>query len=156
MLIRFLQSLAIETVILSESSNNFGWNHLHFLGHSLGAHISGQVGHLLKNDKFWHVERITGFDPANPCFKYADMSLKLDSGDAAFVDVIHTQSNLGGEYDLGLRQNIAPTGEDYEKLDLLIEIAYHSPKRKNQPVDWNGNSQFYDFAEDALTMDNIK
>lgn len=68
------------------------WNHLYFIGHSLGAHLSAQVAHLLKTDDFYKVERITGLDPARPCFAYCDLSLKLDKDDAEFVDVIHTQT----------------------------------------------------------------
>ncbi|XP_023318346.1 pancreatic lipase-related protein 2-like [Trichogramma pretiosum] len=67
------------------------WNHLHFIGHSLGAHVSAQTAHLLKNDTFWHLDRITGLDPARPCFTQANSPTTLDKGDAAYVDVIHTQ-----------------------------------------------------------------
>lgn len=65
---------------------------MYFIGHSLGAHISAQTAHALKLDKFWHVERITGLDPAGPCFHYSNQFKKIDSSDADFVDIIHTQS----------------------------------------------------------------
>ena len=83
------------------------WNHLYFIGHSLGAQISGQTAHLLKQDKFWKVERITGLDPAKPCFEKADRSLRIDKDDADFVDIIHTQVGTGGSADaLGLPESI--------------------------------------------------
>lgn len=52
------------------------------------------MAYLLSNDEdsFWSVERITGLDPASPCFKNLDRSLKLDDGDAKFVDIIHTEA----------------------------------------------------------------
>ena len=71
--------------------NGNGWSHLYFIGHSIGAHISAQVSHFLKKDQFWKIERITGLEPAKPCFFGIDKSLILDKEDADFVDIIHTQ-----------------------------------------------------------------
>ncbi|KAJ8666918.1 hypothetical protein QAD02_008580 [Eretmocerus hayati] len=71
---------------------------LHLVGHSLGSHISAHAAHLIKamkgnnNTIDWTVTRITGLDPAQPCFTSADESLKLDRNDAQFVDVIHTNA----------------------------------------------------------------
>ncbi|KXJ21453.1 Pancreatic lipase-related protein 2 [Exaiptasia diaphana] len=59
----------------------------HLIGFSLGAHVAGYVGKRLKN-----VARITGLDPAGPRFQGFHTDVKLDSSDAAFVDVIHTDS----------------------------------------------------------------
>ncbi|CAB0029931.1 unnamed protein product [Trichogramma brassicae] len=42
------------------------------------------------------VKRITGLDPAQPCFKGVHLSLRLDKEDAEFVDVIHTQTGKRG------------------------------------------------------------
>lgn len=69
------------------------WNKLHIVGHSLGAHVSGMLGNILR----WYesvnlaVERITGLDPAGPCFKETLEDFRLDRSNADFVDVIHTQ-----------------------------------------------------------------
>lgn len=83
------------------------WNRLHFIGHSLGAQISAQTAHLLKEDGFWMVERITGLDPAKPCFTGIDASLKIDKGDADFVDIIHTQADDHGGIDsLGTKERV--------------------------------------------------
>lgn len=76
--------------------NGYIWNNLYFIGHSLGSHISGQAAYLLKQDNFWKIERITGLDPAQPCFTDVDSSLKIDKVHADFVDIIHTQ---GGKRD---------------------------------------------------------
>lgn len=74
-----------------------GWSSIHFVGHSLGSHISAHAAHLIKESQKgqsqrWIVRRITGLDPAQPCFGDAEESLKLDKTDAAFVDVIHTNA----------------------------------------------------------------
>jgi len=36
---------------------------IHFIGHSLGAHVLGKIGEMLKDDNIY-VSRITGLDPA--------------------------------------------------------------------------------------------
>ena len=67
--------------------NDIGPN-IYLVGHSLGAHISGFVG----QDFFGRVGRITGLDPAGPSFCSMDTSQRLDTSDANYVDVIHTNS----------------------------------------------------------------
>lgn len=58
------QLLGTFTNILLKISNQNDARKFQFVGHSLGAHISGFVGYLLKGK----VGRITAFDPAGPCF----------------------------------------------------------------------------------------
>ncbi|XP_023247967.1 pancreatic lipase-related protein 2-like [Copidosoma floridanum] len=106
-LLNFLQSAKAQVEVSNYTSMEISWNHLHFIGHSLGAQISGQTAHLLKDDPFWKVERITGLDPAKPCFKELGTFLRLDKEDATFVDIIHTQVGTGGKTDgLGLKEDI--------------------------------------------------
>ncbi|XP_004680465.1 PREDICTED: pancreatic lipase-related protein 2 [Condylura cristata] len=69
---------------------------VHIIGHSLGSHAAGEAGKRLGGK----VGRITGLDPAEPCFQGAPEEVRLDSSDAMFVDVIHTDAapiipNLG-------------------------------------------------------------
>ncbi|XP_031782438.1 pancreatic triacylglycerol lipase-like isoform X2 [Nasonia vitripennis] len=76
---------------------------LYFMGHSLGSHICGHASKKLKRRKSkWLVQRITGLDPAQPCFKNSDKSLKLDNDDAPFVDVIHINGRVLWKLGLGL------------------------------------------------------
>lgn len=84
------------------------WNHLYFIGHSLGAQISGQTSHVLKSrNSFWTIERITGMDPAKPCFvSEADPVFKLSKDDAEFVDIIHTQVGTTKTNGFGMGESI--------------------------------------------------
>ncbi|KAM8720381.1 hypothetical protein ACLKA7_006431 [Drosophila subpalustris] len=66
----------------------------HVIGFSLGAHVSGFAG-----AEFPGLSRITGLDPAGPLFEAQHPKVRLDSSDAEFVDVIHSNGEnliLGG------------------------------------------------------------
>ncbi|XP_055844241.1 uncharacterized protein LOC129910759 [Episyrphus balteatus] len=66
----------------------------HLIGFSLGAHVSGFAGAELPG-----LSRITGLDPAGPLFEAQHPKVRLDSTDATFVDVIHSNGEnliLGG------------------------------------------------------------
>ena len=106
---RLLENIKQELQRLYKTPNG-AWKQLYFIGHSLGAHISGQIGHQLRSkDRFFKIERITALDPAQPCFKHIDPIYKVDKTDADFVDVIHTQTGMGkGISGFGLKQ---PLGE---------------------------------------------
>ncbi|GFY71072.1 pancreatic triacylglycerol lipase [Trichonephila inaurata madagascariensis] len=58
---------------------------VHLIGHSLGAHTAGYAGERVPN-----IGRITGLDPAGPCFQNSPAEVRLDPTDALFVDIIHT------------------------------------------------------------------
>jgi hypothetical protein len=64
---------------------------IHCIGHSLGAHVCGLTGNLVKKRtgglKF---QQISGLDPAGPCFDTYAASNRLDKEDADYVSVIHT------------------------------------------------------------------
>ncbi|XP_064412826.1 lipase member H [Latimeria chalumnae] len=71
---------------------------VYMIGVSLGAHIAGFVGQMFNGS----IGRITGVDPAGPLFKNKPKDERLDSSDAQFVDVIHTDTNgLGSEEPMG-------------------------------------------------------
>jgi len=72
---------------------------LHLIGHSLGAHIVGSAGRTLSYKTGKLLPRITGLDPANPCFKEGESLSGLARGDAAFVDIIHTNCGALGKRD---------------------------------------------------------
>lgn len=60
---------------------------IHLIGFSLGAHTAGYVGERIQN-----LGRISGLDPAGPYFENTAAEVRLDSTDADFVDVIHTNA----------------------------------------------------------------
>ncbi|XP_006153655.1 lipase member I isoform X2 [Tupaia chinensis] len=73
-------------------------DNFHFIGVSLGAHISGFVGKMFHGQ----LGRITGLDPAGPKFSGKPSYNRLDYTDAKFVDVIHSDANgLGIQEPLG-------------------------------------------------------
>lgn len=57
--------------------------------------------------------RITGLDPARPCFNEGEYLSGLQRGDARFVDVIHTNPGV-----LGVKESVGdidfyPNGYEY-------------------------------------------
>ncbi|XP_053691243.1 vitellogenin-3-like [Sabethes cyaneus] len=72
---------------------------IHLIGHSLGAHISGAAGRRFQELKGFNLPRITGLDPANPCFNEGEFLSGLGRGDADFVDVIHSNVRVLGKRD---------------------------------------------------------
>lgn len=92
-----------NATINDKGSDTRNWGPLHLIGHSLGAHICGFAAkELTKRRNKWTVKRITGLDPAQPCFNNADQSVHLHKDDAPFVDVIHTNGRLLTSLGLGL------------------------------------------------------
>lgn len=75
------------------------YNHIHIVGHSLGAHISGFAGRYVQEITGTKIGRISGLDPAGPLFLLASAQNRLDESDAVFVDVIHVDGGKNGYYD---------------------------------------------------------
>ncbi|KAH8366473.1 hypothetical protein KR084_010576 [Drosophila pseudotakahashii] len=72
-------------------------NHFHLVGHSLGAQIAGSAGRNYRQmSGGLTLKRITGLDPANPCFYDGNDLEGLRSGDARFVDIIHSNPGMLG------------------------------------------------------------
>ncbi|XP_063217618.1 phospholipase A1 member A-like isoform X2 [Bacillus rossius redtenbacheri] len=69
---------------------------LHIVGHSLGGHMAGIAASKVTKGT---VGRVTALDAAGPSYTTPGMEDKVDSTDAAFVQLIHT--NVGG---LGIRK----------------------------------------------------
>ncbi|KAJ8409918.1 hypothetical protein AAFF_G00209590 [Aldrovandia affinis] len=94
MVVQNYKEVAIQISILVNKlvSNGSRLDSFHFIGISLGAHVSGFVGTLFDGK----IGRITGLDPAGPMFKRADIYDRLDPTDALFVEAIHTDSDYFG------------------------------------------------------------
>ncbi|XP_056611197.1 phospholipase A1 member A isoform X2 [Triplophysa dalaica] len=88
------KEVAVQISVLIHQLTKYGstLKSFHFIGVSLGAHVSGFVGTLFEGK----LGRITGLDPAGPMFKRADPYDRLDSSDALFVEAIHTDSDYFG------------------------------------------------------------
>ncbi|KAH8343332.1 hypothetical protein KR059_008538, partial [Drosophila kikkawai] len=70
---------------------------LHIVGHSLGAQIAGSTGRNYRQLSQGRIlKRLTGLDPANPCFYDGNDLEGLRSGDARFVDIIHSNPGMLG------------------------------------------------------------
>uniref|UniRef100_A0A1I8M3T9 Lipase domain-containing protein n=1 Tax=Musca domestica TaxID=7370 RepID=A0A1I8M3T9_MUSDO len=72
---------------------------IHLIGLSFGAHVVGAVGRKYKELTGQSLPRITGLDPANPCFNKGQAVSSLSRDDAAFVDIIHTNPGALGKAD---------------------------------------------------------
>ncbi|XP_059608068.1 pancreatic lipase-related protein 2-like [Phlebotomus argentipes] len=64
------------------------------IGHSLGAHVAGFAGknHPPPNQ----LASVVGLDPAWPLFSADDPTVRMDRGDAVFVESMHTNAGLLG------------------------------------------------------------
>lgn len=104
----FLDSLSSVVVagtllgqaIVQMSSQGFNIKSFYLVGHSLGAHVVGQAGGTAAAAGIL-LPRITGLDPAGPgYFPLNPFLIPLNRLQAAFVDIIHTNSAVFG----GLRK----------------------------------------------------
>ncbi|GLH05590.1 Probable phospholipase A1 magnifin [Gryllus bimaculatus] len=91
---------------------------VHVVGFSLGAQVAGHVGLFLQSGR---LPRVTGLDPALPLFGTPYKSSKLDSNDAEFVDVIHTNAGHKGKYE--------PCGD----VDFYVNSGYNQPGCESHP-----------------------
>ncbi|RVE53468.1 hypothetical protein evm_001838 [Chilo suppressalis] len=98
---------------------------IHIVGHSLGAHISGFTGKQFQKLTGQRVGRITGLDPAGPCFSNLEPELKLSAEDADFVDVIHTNGGVAGLKEPVGHVDYYPNGGE-QQPSCLIDTCSHS------------------------------
>uniref|UniRef100_A0A6P7FU19 Pancreatic triacylglycerol lipase isoform X1 n=1 Tax=Diabrotica virgifera virgifera TaxID=50390 RepID=A0A6P7FU19_DIAVI len=67
---------------------------LHVIGFSLGSHVAGIGGKLLRHGL--QIPHITGLDPALPEYSLTDSSERLSKESAEYVDIIHTDAGIFG------------------------------------------------------------
>ncbi|XP_049763711.1 pancreatic triacylglycerol lipase-like [Schistocerca cancellata] len=85
-------------------------------GHSLGAHVAGIAG----NRAAATIGRIIAMDPAAPLFGGTAAADRVDSSDAAFVEVIHT-STLGWADPLG-HADFFPNGGTFQEGCSAVDL----------------------------------
>ncbi|XP_037931810.1 phospholipase A1-like, partial [Teleopsis dalmanni] len=69
------------------------YNKTVLIGHSVGAHIAGLCGKLIKSDK---LAAIVGLDPANLFFENQPPTKRLAATDARYVLTVHTGTDTYG------------------------------------------------------------
>ena len=118
-------------------------NLIHAIGHSLGAHLVGNIGKNSGNQK---IGRITGLDPARPYFEnYADSKERLLKEDADFVDVIHTNSGDLHEGCLSMPWSMG-------HVDFYPNGGQHMPGCVDpSPSNWNIFRNFYSTVSSMVT-----
>lgn len=107
--VRSIQNIARTSELFGAFLWNFSqlknpsifFNKLHCIGHSLGAHMCGFISKYIKLNHEMIFKRISGLDPAGPCFENLRPEKRLSSQDANYVDVIHTSLNLGIQIPIG-------------------------------------------------------
>jgi len=95
---------------------------MHLVGHSLGAHISGFAGKgFAIRSGGEKISRVTGMDPAGPCFFNDTSDLILSATDATFVDVIHTNGGLFGIIKSVGQVDFFPNGGEHQPGSTTID-----------------------------------
>lgn len=96
----------IRFLINSTSRSPDSAKRFYIVGFSLGGQTAGYVGRYLKEKAGMTLGRITGLDPAGPCFNsISDPRFRLDPSDAEYVDVIHTDmTKNSGFVGFGMRR----------------------------------------------------
>ncbi|XP_066270859.1 pancreatic triacylglycerol lipase-like [Branchiostoma lanceolatum] len=139
--------VAAETERLIRYLNNrtrADWTQMHIIGHSLGAHTAGYVGHSLGS-----LGRITGLDPAEPLFEHTDPLVRIDPTDAAFVDIIHTDGSSILTVGFGLDQ---PVGD----VDFYPEGGARQPGCGTETIPSKIFSDGFQSAERALSCSHSR
>ncbi|CRK91001.1 CLUMA_CG004689, isoform A [Clunio marinus] len=75
------------------AANLIDFSRIVIVSHSLGGHVGGFVG---KNVRRGRINTIFGLNPAGPLFDVNNPADRLDSTDAEYVEVIHTESGTFG------------------------------------------------------------
>uniref|UniRef100_A0A3Q1H0G0 Triacylglycerol lipase n=1 Tax=Acanthochromis polyacanthus TaxID=80966 RepID=A0A3Q1H0G0_9TELE len=110
----------------------------HLIGHSLGAHAAGEVGSRIPG-----LARITGLDPSEPYFQHTDSSVRLDTSDATFVDVIHTDAlPFSSKLGLGMSESVGHIDFYPNGGELMPGCSANKGKPTELDAIWEGTSNF--------------
>ncbi|XP_030425564.1 inactive pancreatic lipase-related protein 1-like [Gopherus evgoodei] len=113
---------------------------VHLIGHSLGAHAAGEAGRRSPG-----LGRITGLDPAQPYFQDTPVGVRLDKTDAAFVDIIHTDTAPTIPYlGFGMSQAIGHL-DFYPNGGVQMPGCTRNPVSQIVDIDgiWEGTRDFF-------------
>lgn len=141
----------LQFLFFAKRYKNMDFSTTTFVGHSIGAHISGKIGRMLKDkDKTYALGNIIGLDPAGFLFNdqakrfndFLNLDIykrRLGKGDAKFVVCFHTNKFISGaaynpqcdldvDFDNGIFQKhcstdilVAPMCSHEAAIDYLTE-----------------------------------
>ncbi|XP_070697073.1 inactive pancreatic lipase-related protein 1-like [Pempheris klunzingeri] len=110
----------------------------HIIGHSLGAHAAGDAGSRIPG-----LARITGLDPTEPYFMDTNASVCLDTSDAVFVDVIHTDGlPFNSKLGLGMSQSVGHIDFYPNGGELMPGCSANRGNPTNLDAIWEGTIKF--------------
>ncbi|XP_039996060.1 inactive pancreatic lipase-related protein 1-like isoform X1 [Xiphias gladius] len=110
----------------------------HIIGHGLGAHTAGDTGSRIPG-----LARITGLDPAEPYFQDTNVSVRLDTSDAVFVDVIHTDGlPFNPKLGLGMSQSVGHIDFYPNGGELMPGCSANKGSPTNLDAFWEGTMKF--------------
>ncbi|XP_029306006.1 inactive pancreatic lipase-related protein 1-like [Cottoperca gobio] len=113
-------------------------NKFHIIGHSLGAHAAGDAGSRIPG-----LARITGLDPAEPYFQDTHATVRLDTSDAAFVDVIHTDGlPFNSKLGLGMSQSVGHIDFYPNGGELMPGCSANKGRPTDLDAIWEGTRRF--------------
>ncbi|CAG9817251.1 unnamed protein product [Phaedon cochleariae] len=108
-------------------------------GHSLGSHVAGAACAHLGSE----CDVIIGMDPAGPQFSYDKTENRLDTSDAKFVQVIHTNAGL-----LGFPQAIG-------HADYFLNGGSDQPGCESDTTGWCSHNRAFFYYAESLTTGNF-
>ncbi|XP_037639318.1 inactive pancreatic lipase-related protein 1-like [Sebastes umbrosus] len=110
----------------------------HIIGHSLGAHAAGDIGSRVAG-----LARITGLDPSEPYFQGTSASVRLDTSDATFVDVIHTDGlPFNSKLGLGMSQPLGHIDFYPNGGELMPGCSANRGRPSDLDAIWQGTKKF--------------
>nr|XP_022910033.1 pancreatic triacylglycerol lipase [Onthophagus taurus] len=118
--IRLIGAVTAHLLEALYGEDEHGFDRVHCIGHSLGAHMCGYIGYQLKKDFGFTMGRITGMDPAGPHFSNTQPPVRLDKSAAKYVDIIHTDAGDFTSLAFGIQEAIG-------HVDFYVNGGYDQP-----------------------------
>ncbi|XP_041646028.1 inactive pancreatic lipase-related protein 1-like [Cheilinus undulatus] len=111
----------------------------HIIGHGIGAHAAGDAGSRIPG-----LARITGLDPTEPYFHDTNATVRLDTTDALFVDVIHTDAlPFDPKLGLGMPEPMGHIDFYPNGGELMPGCTGNRGKPSDLDAFWEGTKRFY-------------